>query len=133
MRTETTETDRIIYRVGKVGIGRYTYGWFACDIGTTGEKSKTPGVEALRNQSFHGRLADACESAALRIADNSTARSLEGYARELRAAIADLKRAVGCQLDRPKQAVEPSVGEKGSVVAPPPPAKAATRQKGGTR
>jgi hypothetical protein len=97
MKTEIE--DRTIARIGNVAIGQFAYGFWVAGIGTKGEKSRNPGAEALRQPTYWGSLAAACEAAALRIADESEAKSLQEYARSLRVAVAEIRANVDTLLE----------------------------------
>ena len=116
--------DRILARIGNVAIGQFAYGFWVAGIGTRGEKSKNAGTEALRQPTYWGNLAAACEAAAVRIADESEAKSLQEYARSLRAACAEIRAEMGTLLESVKPRTNDFQGQRGSAVAPPTPATA---------
>ena len=85
-----TKPNRIIYRGHGVKIIRDETNWMVANIGKSGERSKKPGEETDKGQTFHPTLASACTEAALRIADDAEPFTLRGYAEKLKMAIEEL-------------------------------------------
>ena len=82
--------DRTFYSGHGVQIVRDDLNWVVSTLATAGEKSRVPGVEVVRNQTYHGTLAQACEEAAQRVADRVEVASLKSYAEALRAIVGEL-------------------------------------------
>jgi hypothetical protein len=86
---QTTE-ERTIYRGHGVSIRREERNWIVATTGTV-KKGERTGEDTEGRQTYHPTLASACEEAAYRIADGAETFTLRGYAKELRAAIGELR------------------------------------------
>jgi hypothetical protein len=65
--------------------------WVVATLAKAGEKSRTPGETVVRNQTYHGSLAQECAEAAFRVADQDESDSLRGYAQTLREIVNELR------------------------------------------
>jgi hypothetical protein len=90
MRQAKTTEERTIYRGHGVVIRRDPQNWIVGNIGTA-KKGARAGEETEGLATYHPSLASACEEAAYRIADASEPFTLRNYARELRAAVGELR------------------------------------------